>query len=110
MRYIPAVLAHMDPSLYEEAKNHLLNMTYADYFYIISYPTYDGYRIEHDPLYTAYFAPTTDVIPGPGGIIGVLILLIIVACIAIVVVVAMRRKTSKQAPTSINKFSPPPQP
>jgi len=111
MRYIPAVLAHMDPSLYEEAKNHLLNMTYADYFYIISYPTYDGYRIEHNPLYTAYFAPITDVLPGPGGIIGFLFLTIIVACIVIVTVVAMRRrKTSKHATTMINEPSSQSQP
>ncbi|UCC33878.1 MAG: hypothetical protein JSW53_02430, partial [Candidatus Bathyarchaeota archaeon] len=34
MRYIPLMLAHMDEPLYEQARNHLLNMTYADYFYI----------------------------------------------------------------------------
>jgi hypothetical protein len=95
MRYIPAVLIHMDPSLYEQAKNHLLNMTYADYFYIISYPTYDGYRIEHDPLYTAYFAAIPETLPGPEGIIGLLLLLIAIACIVVVVVVVIQRRAPK---------------
>ncbi|MGD8545063.1 MAG: hypothetical protein PVH12_02705 [Candidatus Bathyarchaeota archaeon] len=94
MRYIPAVLVHMDPSLYEQAKNHLLNMTYADYFYIISYPTYDGYRIEHDPLYTAYFAAIPETSPGLGGIIGFLFLFAIFTCIVVVIVVVIRRRGS----------------
>lgn len=94
MRYIPAVLVHMDPTLYEQAKNHLLNMTYADYFYIISYPTYDGYRIEHDPRYTAYFAAIPETSPGLGGIIGFLFLFAIFTCIVVVIVVVIRRRGS----------------
>ena len=58
MRYIPLALAHIDETLYNQAKDKLLDMTYADYFYIISYPTYGGYTIEHDPIYNVYFAPT----------------------------------------------------
>ncbi len=54
MRHIPLVVAHMDPELYQQAKDHLLDWSYADYFYLISYLTYSGYRIEHDPTYTAY--------------------------------------------------------
>jgi hypothetical protein len=104
MRYIPAALVHMDPSLYEQAKAHLLNMTYADYFYIISYPTYDGYRIEHDPLYTAYFTPSVGASPGLGGFIGFLFLLAIIACIAVVIVVVIRRRGSKHA-TTLNQPS-----
>ncbi len=52
MRYIPLVLANMDSELYQKAKDHLLDLRYADY-YIIAYPTYSGYRVEHDPTYTA---------------------------------------------------------
>jgi len=54
MRLIPVVLANMHPELYEQAKNHLLDMNYADYFYLTAYPEYDGYRIDHDPTITAY--------------------------------------------------------
>lgn len=94
MRYIPAVLVHIDPSLYDQAKNQLLNMTYADYFFIISYPTYDGYRIEHDPLHTAYFTPIVGSVPGLGGLLGLLFLLAIIACIVVVIVVVVRRRGS----------------
>jgi hypothetical protein len=59
MRLIPTVLASMDPELYEQAKDHLLDMSYADYFYLTAYPQYDGYRIEHDPTITAYASLTT---------------------------------------------------
>jgi hypothetical protein len=66
MRFIPLVVAHMDPPLYEEAKNHLFDMSYADYFYIISYPIYSGYKIVHDPTYTAFYS-TTLTPSGEGG-------------------------------------------
>jgi hypothetical protein len=95
MNYIPLVMAHIDEDLYQQAKDQLLNMTYADYFYIISYPTYGGYRIEHDPIYTAYLASpetideTVDQTPNLGGI---LVLGAIAAVAIIVVVVLLRRK------------------
>ncbi len=93
MRYIPLALAHMDKSLYEQAKNQLLNMTYADYFYILSYPTYDGYAIEHDPIQTIYFAPhTVPATPNFGGII----IIAAVALVAIVGTVALLKRRSKK--------------
>lgn len=95
MKYIPLILAHMDEPLYEQAKNQLLNMTYADYFYIISYPIYDGYRIEHDPIFIAYSAvaqeqPTSSLT----GLLGLLFILIIVGGItaAVSIVLMLRRK------------------
>lgn len=93
MRYIPLALAHMDEPLYEQAKNQLLNMTYADYFYIISYPTYDGYKIEHDPTHTAYFtiAEATASLAGPFMLILALVLVIIIIA-AISTVFILRRK------------------
>ncbi|MDH5782713.1 MAG: hypothetical protein OEZ35_03490 [Candidatus Bathyarchaeota archaeon] len=54
LRLVPLVIAHMRPTLYQNAKEHITTMTRADYFYIISYLTYSGYRVEHDPTYTAY--------------------------------------------------------
>lgn len=92
MRYIPLALAHMDRPLYEQAKNKLLNMTYADYFYIISYPIYDGYKIEHDPVHTIYFTPAA--LAGPN--IGGLIALIAIASILIVLVAVILRKFSQR--------------
>jgi hypothetical protein len=48
----------MRPALYAKAKEHINNMSRAAYFYIISYPTYGGYRVEHDPTYIAYIKTT----------------------------------------------------
>jgi hypothetical protein len=92
MRFIPVVLASMHPELYEQAKDHLLDMSYADYFYLTAYPQYSGYRIEHDPTITAYCSLSTekplpnDTTPqsiGPGAII---VIAIIAAVIGIIVV------------------------
>lgn len=95
MRFIPLVIAHMDPALYQRAKDHLLDMTYADYFYLISYPTYSGYRVEHDPILTAYYAPmSTATIPTfPTGLI---LFAVVIAVIAIGAAVVLRRHRSKQ--------------
>jgi hypothetical protein len=65
LRLVPLVVAHMRPTLYQKTKEHIANMTRADYFYIISYPTYSGYRIEHDPTYTAYIETAEPPPEGP---------------------------------------------
>jgi hypothetical protein len=31
-----------------------MDATKADYLFITSYPTYSGYKVTHDPVYTAY--------------------------------------------------------
>jgi hypothetical protein len=92
MVHIPAVVASMHPDLYEQAQDHLLDMSYADYFYITSYPTYDGYRIEHDPTITAYYHLTTDEPQqeNPAGRnTGNTGIFVVVALIAAVIVVAL---------------------
>jgi hypothetical protein len=89
MRLIPDVLASMHPNLYEQAQDHLLDMSYADYFYITSYPTYDGYRIEDDPTITAYCHLTTDE-PQQENLAGKNTgIFVIIALIAAVIVVAL---------------------
>jgi hypothetical protein len=97
MRFIPLVVAHMDPELYQQAKERLLDMSYADYFYVIAYQVYDGYRIEHDPTYTAYCSLTTEepsgptdesAIPTKGG----LVLIVGLAAVAAVAYVILRRR------------------
>ncbi len=93
MNYIPLALAHMDKPLYEQARNHLLNMTYADYFYIISYPTYDGYTIKHDPLYTVYFAPANPAVTNPLG--GLVVLAASTCVILVLTAVVIKRKRQR---------------
>ena len=81
-------------------------MTRADYLFLISYPNYSGYRIEHDPLYTVYFAPTTEA--GPN--LGDLVLIAAIASIIIVaaVVILRRKRTKKTSQTLTNQSLPPP--
>ena len=54
LKLVPLVLVHMDPPLYEEAKSGLLEIERANYLSVTSYPVYSGFRIEHDPIFTAY--------------------------------------------------------
>lgn len=93
MNYIPLALAHMDEPLYEQAKNQLLNMTYADYFYIISYPTYDGYKIIHDPTYIAYLTIEAPSSPFAGLFTLIFTVIVAVAIIAAVsIIFILKRK------------------
>jgi len=96
MRFIPVVLASMDPELYEQAKDQLLDMNYADYFYLTAYPEYGGYRIEHDPTITAYCHLTTsepppeeEAVPTNSGVF-LVILVITLAAIAVAVFILKR--------------------
>lgn len=64
-------------------------------WYAVSFPQWDGYRVVHDPTYTAYTNMNVGEEAGPLNVGGLIVLiLIIVAVVAVVVVVATRRKTS----------------
>jgi hypothetical protein len=104
-KYLPLILVHMYPQLYQRAKETITNMTRADYLYSISYANYSGYRIEHDPMYTVYFAPTASVGPNLGGLIA---FAAIVGTIIVVAVVILKRKGAKNLPESQTQPPPPP--
>jgi hypothetical protein len=71
-------------------------MNYADYFYITAYPTYDGYRIEHDPVISAYChltaAEGNPEIAITQGIGAIFILGLLIALTGILVLVISKRK------------------
>ncbi len=94
-RYLPLILGHMYPQLYQRAKETITNMTRADYLYLISYPKYSGYRIEHDPTFTIYFAVSTS--PAFPYLVPIL-LIVAIAAVAILVAVFARRKRPRQQP------------
>lgn len=102
MKFLPLVVIHMYPALYAKAEETISNMTRADYFYLMGYPTYGGYRIEHDPTFTAYIASvqattSTDQTKNVGGL---LTIAVIIAAVAVgIVIVALRRKPKKQSTT-----------
>jgi hypothetical protein len=52
-----ALVEKMFPVKYADASKVWMNSTKSDYLYITSYPTYSGYAVTHDPVYTAYFLP-----------------------------------------------------
>jgi hypothetical protein len=95
LKYIPLIVAHIDPPLYQKAKDHMLNMTYADCFYLISYPKYSGYKVVHDPTYTAYIAETTSPATVPPNLLGLIIIGAIVIIAVIGAVFVLRRRGSK---------------
>ena len=106
-KYLPLILVHMYPQLYQRAKETITNMTRADYLYLISYPNYSGYRIEHDPVYTVYFAPTAALAPNLGGLI---VIAAIIGIIIVVAVVVLKRKGAKNLSESQTQQQPSPPP
>jgi len=101
MKFLPAVVIHMYPALFAKAASTIANMSRANYFYIIAYPEYSGYRVEHDPTFTAYIAAESAATPTPtaspdqpisGGLI--IIALIIVAFGIAIAILISQRKTS----------------
>jgi hypothetical protein len=100
MKFLPLVVVHMYPELFAKAKDTIANMSRANYFYLIAYPEYGGYRVEHDPTFTAYIAAapsTSPSQPTSGGIIIVAIIVVVVVCVA---VIALRRKPKQLPPPS----------
>jgi hypothetical protein len=114
LNYVPVIVKHIAPELYQKALTYMLNMTYADYFYLISYPTYSGFKVEHDPTYTAYIATpeTSETITQPNlaGLFGLIIIAVIVVAVIGTVLVLRRRGTKTQAtpPSTLTPSSPEP--
>jgi hypothetical protein len=97
MKFLPAVVVHMYPALFAKAVSTIANMSRANYFYITSYPEYSGYKVEHDPTFTAYIATPSDSAPNqmPTGAVGIIIIAIIIIAVGIgVAVLLSRRKPS----------------
>lgn len=64
-------------------------------WYAVSFPQWNGYRVVHDPVYTAYtsFEAPSEETSEPADSAGALVLiLIVVVIVAVVVAVAMRKK------------------
>jgi hypothetical protein len=94
MKFLPAVVVHMYPALFAKAVSTIANMSRANYFYITAYPEYSGYRVEHDPTFTAYIATPSDSAPNltPTGAGGIIIIAIIIVAVGIGVAVLLARR------------------
>jgi len=101
MKFLPAVVVHMYPALFAKAASTIANMSRANYFYIIAYPEYSGFRIEHDPVFTAYIAASEEQ-PATNPGVGVFVLtVLVVAVVAIIAAVVLFMR--KQRPPEISK-------
>jgi len=90
MKFLPLIVVYMHPQLYERAKETITNMSRANYFYLIGYSTYSGYRVEHDPTFTIYL--TTSTAPLHPYLGPILIIAAIAAVVTGILVLKRRRK------------------
>ena len=67
-------------------------------WYAVSFPRWDGYRVEHDPVYTAYIA-APETTKSLGSLIGLLLIVVfLVAIVAVIIAVAASRKKKNLPP------------
>jgi hypothetical protein len=95
-KYIPLILVGMYPGMFARARDTIGNIDVCDALYVISYPAYSGYKIDHDPVLTAYYAPTQSLGPDLSRLGGALVLAVI--AIPIIVVIAFIRKRRAPLP------------
>jgi hypothetical protein len=89
-KYLPLILVHMYPQFFQRAKEMISDMTRADYLFLISYPHYSGYRIEHDPVFTFYYASTA--LPATSSSVGGFLMIATIAVLMIVALVILKKR------------------
>jgi hypothetical protein len=109
LKYVPLIVQHIAPNMFNRAKDRMLNMTYADYFYVISYPEYSGFKVTHDPTYIAYIAPATAGVIPPN-LFGIILIGIIVVVVVAAATLLLRRRGPKtqavQTPQPVQPQTP----
>jgi hypothetical protein len=104
MKFLPLVVVGMHPGLYARARETITNMSRANYFYIIGYGNYSGYRVEHDPTLTVYLSTQTTGPTTPPNVTGI----IIVAVIAVVIIAGAAVTLRRKGPKTIGETTPKP--
>jgi hypothetical protein len=99
MKFLPLIVVNMYPQLYERAKETITNMSRANYFYLIAYPTYSGYRVEHDPTLTVYLTESASAPLIPPNLGGLVIIGGIAAAVIVAVALVVRRRKPRQTET-----------
>lgn len=97
--YLPFTIYHMTPGLYSKVKDSIANMSRADYFYIITYPTYSGFKVDHDPTFTAYATLTPD---SPSNVWIFLVIIAVIVAVIAVAVVLLKRNPKQNINPQIN--------
>jgi hypothetical protein len=105
MKFLPLLVVNMHPQLFQKAKESITNMTKANYFYLIAYPTYSGYRVVHDPTLTIYLTTSTaPVHPYLGPILIIAAIAAVVTVVVVTVVVALTKRRKPRQPLQPPEF------
>ncbi len=92
LKFVPLLIANMYPVAYAYARATIANMTQANYFYAIGYPTYSGYKIVHDPELTVYLDTTASFGEAKNPALGGLLLVAAIVVVAVASIVVIRRR------------------
>lgn len=95
LKFVPLLIANMYPLAYTYARATIANMTRANYFYVIGYPTYSGYKIVHDPQLTVYLDTSAIFTGGDNSALAGLVLIIIVVAAAVSSVILIRHRRKR---------------
>jgi hypothetical protein len=106
LKYVPLIVRHIDPQLFENAEDRMFNMTHVDYYYIISYPTYSGFKVQHDPTYTAYVSFSSAPATKAPSVFG----LILIGGVAAAVIIGAVAVFKRRKPKTLMEPSAPPAP
>jgi hypothetical protein len=97
MKFLPLLVLHINlpQQLCTKAIGTIANITRANYLYITAYPTYSGYKIEHDPQITIYLT-----LQPPQGWFGILIISVIAVTIIATSIMLIRKRKQTSQPTT----------
>jgi hypothetical protein len=104
-KFLPLLVLNMNvpTQLRTRAIGTIANMTRANYLYIIAYPTYSGYKIEHDPQITVYLTLET-----PQNSFAGILLIAGIAAIIVASAIIIRRRKPKQPQQTLEPTIPTP--
>jgi len=102
MKFLPLLVLNLNvpQQIRTRAIGTIANMSRANYLYIIAYPTYSGYKIEHDPEITIYLT-----LQPPQNLFGI-ILIVAIATIIAASVILIRRRKPKQPQQTLQPTTP----
>ena len=103
MKFLPLVVVHMYPQLFARAQETITNMSRANYFYLIAYPNYSGYRVEHDPTFTVYLTSTPSTPANPLNLGAIIVLFVVGAAVAMAIAIIVSRRKPRVQPLAAHQ-------
>ncbi len=103
MGFLPLFVAHVDPALLQQAKTGMVSFATSDYLFTISYPRWGGWRIVHDPNFTAFYQPSNSL----AALTAIFIVVVVAAAVGGTIAFLVRRKRTSVAIASSPSQAPP---